>query len=252
VYSIGIDIGSTAAKAAVLEDGHVVKTLVTPTGFNSVDASRRIEEQLAQEGIACEGSYVTATGYGRVSVPFADRVVTEITCHGRGAAFLFERDGTVVDVGGQDTKVIAVVDGKVKKFLMNDKCSAGTGRFLEVMADRMGVTQEELAALAREGEPVTISSMCTVFAESEVTSLVGNGVALPDIAGGVMESVVSKVATMVGQLSSDTYFLTGGLCENAYIVERLAARLGRPVETKPLARYAGALGAALLGAEAAG
>ena len=244
---IGIDIGSTAAKAAVLEGGDIACTLVMPTGFNGVDAAMRLADGLRARGFDpdCEGARVVATGYGRVSVPYAAKTVTEITCHGRGAAFLFGDDGTVIDVGGQDTKVIQLAGGKVRKFVMNDKCAAGTGKFLEVIADRMGVTQEELAALAAAGEPTTISSMCTVFAESEVISLIGKGEPRENIANGVIESVVAKVATLARGLVAGDVFLTGGLCENDYVISRLANNLGCTVTTAPNARFAGAIGAAL-------
>ena len=175
--------------------------------------------------------------------------MTEITCHGLGAAHLFGTDGTVIDVGGQDTKVIQLANGRVTKFAMNDKCAAGTGRFLEVMADRLGIDQVELASLARAGEDVKISSMCTVFAESEVISLVGRGEPRENIAHGIIESVVSRVASLAGQGSHAPYFLTGGLCENDYVVERLGALLGSEVTTCPEARYAGAIGAALKACE---
>lgn len=250
MLAIGIDIGSTAAKAAVVEDGNLVLTLVEPTGFNSVDAANRLAAQLEQAGYKVEDLPVVATGYGRISVPFADKTVTEITCHGRGAAFLFGSDGVVIDIGGQDTKVIQLVGGRVKKFLMNDKCAAGTGKFLEVMADRLGLTQDAMGDLARTGAPVAISSMCTVFAESEVISLIGKGEPRENIANGVIESVVSRVGSLAaGSLGSlaaeDACFLTGGLCENAYVVERLQANVKHQVVTCPQARFAGAIGAAL-------
>ena len=244
---IGIDIGSTAAKAAAIEGDEIVCTAVVPTGFNGVDAAFRLADTLRERGIdvgACDAN-VVATGYGRVSVPYAGKAVTEITCHGRGAAFLFGPDGTVIDVGGQDTKVIQLAGGKVRKFVMNDKCAAGTGKFLEVIADRMGVTQEELAALAAAGSPTQISSMCTVFAESEVISLIGKGEARENIANGVIESVVAKVSSLAAGLLQGDAFLTGGLCENDYVVERLAHHLSCPVVTNRNARYAGAIGAAL-------
>lgn len=244
-YRVGVDIGSTATKVAVFEGDELADTLVTPTGFNSVDAAQRVADQLLGKGYHVEECAVVATGYGRVSVPYAAKTVTEITCHGRGATFLFGGDGTVIDVGGQDTKVIVLSGGRVKKFIMNDKCSAGTGKFLEIMADRMGVTQQQLANLARAGQPTTISSMCTVFAESEVISLVGKGEPLENIANGVIESVVSKVAALSSSLVTGESYLTGGLCENGYIVERLSAQLGHPVKTTPKARFAGAIGAAL-------
>ena len=249
--SIGIDVGSTAAKAAVFENGRLAETLVCPTGFSSVDAAERLAQQLLARGFDPRRLPCVATGYGRVAVPYADRVVTEITCHGKGAGFLFGGGGTVVDVGGQDTKVIALAGGAVRKFVMNDKCSAGTGRFLEIMADRLAVDQDELARLARAGTPTVISSMCTVFAESEVISLVGKGEPRENIANGVIESVVARVAALAAQMPGEAYFLTGGLCDNGYVVERLAARLGKPVETCPEARFAGALGAALCALEQA-
>lgn len=244
---IGIDIGSTAAKAAVLKDGEIVCTIVIPTGFNGVDAAMRLADGLRERGFdPLAGDIpVVATGYGRVSVPYATKTVTEITCHGRGAAFLFGGDGTVIDVGGQDTKVIQLAGGKVRKFVMNDKCAAGTGKFLEVIADRMGVTQEELATLAAAGEPTAISSMCTVFAESEVISLIGKGEPRENIANGVIESVVAKVASLARGLVDGDVFLTGGLCENDYVIGRLAKNLGEKVTTAPNARFAGAIGAAL-------
>ena len=244
---IGIDIGSTAAKAAALEGDELVYTVVVPTGFNGVDAALRLADELRAFGIdptSCDAS-VVATGYGRVSVPYAAKTVTEITCHGRGASYLFGGDGTIVDVGGQDTKVIQLAGGKVKKFVMNDKCAAGTGKFLEVIADRMGVTQAELAALAAAGEPTKISSMCTVFAESEVISLIGKGEPRENIANGVIESVVARVASLAGNLAGEHVFLTGGLCDNDYVVGRLSHHLGVPVTTAPNARFAGAIGAAL-------
>ena len=244
---IGIDIGSTAAKAAAFEGDDLVATVVVPTGFNGVDAAMRLVDELRSQSIdplACDSS-VVATGYGRVSVPYATKTVTEITCHGRGAVYLFGADGTVIDVGGQDTKVIQISGGKVKKFVMNDKCAAGTGKFLEVIADRMGATQEQLAALAAAGEPTKISSMCTVFAESEVISLIGKGEPRENIANGVIESVVARVASLAGGLVQGDVYLTGGLCENDYVIERIAHHLGRPVRTSAQARFAGAIGAAL-------
>ena len=259
MHYVGIDVGSTATKVAVLDGGGALaRTLLCPTGFSSVDAARRVRALLDEAGIDVDTVAVVATGYGRnnipfatgrVAVPYANKVVTEITCHGRGAARLFGRDGVVVDVGGQDTKIIALANGVVKKFVMNDKCSAGTGRFLEIMADRLAVDQDELARLARAGTPTAISSMCTEYAESEVISLVGAGEPRENIANGVIESVVARVAALAAQMPGGAYFLTGGLCDNVYVVERLAARLGKPVDTCPEARFAGALGAALCALE---
>ena len=299
---IGLDIGSTTTKCAVVDDGRVVDTILAPTGFSSVDAAERVARELTARGYRIDttpvvdderartlagktestaraergetdapGSSapiedaarkgqascalgdgaqapfipVVATGYGRIAVPFSAKKVTEITCHGRGAVHLFGPEGTVIDVGGQDTKVIQLQDGKVKKFIMNDKCSAGTGKFLEIMANRMGISQEQLAALAAAGKPTAVSSMCTVFAESEVISLIGRGEPLPNIANGVIESVVGRVCTLANQVPGEHYFLTGGLCENDYIIDQMAKTLGAPVTSCPEARFAGAIGAAL-------
>lgn len=246
MYQVGIDIGSSAAKAVVMNEGEVVRTLLLNTGFNSRKTAEEIYETFNNEGITKENARYVATGYGRISVPYADDVITEITCHGKGAAFLFHEDGTVIDIGGQDTKGISLKKGRVMKFIMNDKCSAGTGKFLEVMTNRLGLTQNELSELARKGNPITISSMCTVFAESEVISLIGKGTPREDIAYGVIESVVTKVVQLISQVPAEQYFLTGGLCEDEYIIERLVKALGAPVSSAPLARYAGAVGAALM------
>ena len=249
MYQVGIDIGSSTAKVAVICDGEIVRTLLMDTGFSSRKVADDIYASLEKEGISKENARYVATGYGRISVPYADDLVTEITCHGKGADHLFHDDGTVIDIGGQDTKGISLKKGRVMKFIMNDKCSAGTGKFLEVMTNRLGLTPEELSALARSGSPITISSMCTVFAESEVISLIGKGTPREDIAFGVIESVVTKVVQLVAQVPGERYYLTGGLCDDAYIVERLSKALGAPVVTTPMARYAGAIGAAILAKE---
>ncbi len=251
---VGIDIGSTATKVAVMgragDDGplELAQTFLIPTGYSSVDAAARALELLQGAGYEREGFTCVATGYGRISVPYADKAVTEITCHGRGAAHLFGPEGLVVDVGGQDTKVMELVGGAVKRFVMNDKCSAGTGRFLEVMADRLGVSQTELAQMARRGEPTVISNMCTVFAESEVISLVGKGEPRDNIARGVFDSVVKRVASLAAQVSvpaGTPRYLTGGLCDNPYFAECLGAAMGVKVLSCPQARFAGAIGAAI-------
>lgn len=249
MYQVGIDIGSSAAKVVVMENNHVIKTLLKDTGFSSRKVAEEIYDVLAAEGISKENAKYVATGYGRIAVPYADSVVTEITCHGKGALYLSNNDGTVIDIGGQDTKAIGIKNGRVLKFIMNDKCSAGTGKFLEIMANRLGLTQDELSEMAKKGNPIKISSMCTVFAESEVISLIGNETPREDIAFGVIESVVTKVAQLVSQIPADTYYLTGGLCENTYIIERLEKALNAPVISHAMARYAGAIGAALLAVE---
>jgi predicted CoA-substrate-specific enzyme activase len=249
LYYTGIDIGSTSAKVIVLDGSNdVICRNVMPTGWSSVDTAEKIRRELAEAGINSECSKFVATGYGRISVPYADKTITEITCHGKGAAFLYEDDTcTVIDIGGQDTKIISIMKGQVIDFIMNDKCSAGTGRFLEIMASTLGVGLSELCNLARSGSGVSISSMCTVFAESEVVSLIGSGHSKEDIAYGIVDSITNKVKSLCGKLSADNtrIYLTGGLCESDYIIESLSDKLGIRVLSNQNGRYAGALGAAL-------
>ncbi|MCR2044192.1 acyl-CoA dehydratase activase [Anaerosalibacter massiliensis] len=247
MYYAGVDIGSTAAKTALFENDKLIDTFVVPTGWSSIETANIIKEKIVSKGIKEEEIEVVATGYGRVSVPYANKTVTEITCHGKGAAYLTGEDCTVVDIGGQDTKVITVEKGMIVDFLMNDKCSAGTGRFLEIMANTLGVDINTLCDLAETGSNITISSMCTVFAESEVISLIGRGEKKEDIAYAVVDSIVSKVASLCNKHSNRTnYYLTGGLCECDYIVRSLSKKLKSPVKTNPMARYAGAIGAGVL------
>lgn len=247
MFYIGIDIGSTAAKVAVFNEDKLVQNFVMPTGWSSVETANIIKEKLILLGIHKENSKVVATGYGRVSVPYADKTITEITCHGKGATYLTSENCTVIDIGGQDTKVITVENGMITNFIMNDKCSAGTGRFLEIMGNTLGMDINSLCDLAEQGKGVTISSMCTVFAESEVISLIGRGEKKEDIAYAIVDSIVSKVSSLCGKHSEGfNYFLTGGLSGNAYILNSLSQKLGKEVSTNELGRYAGAIGAALM------
>ena len=248
MYYTGIDIGSTASKVVVLDDEKMRTHFVLPTGWSSKETAATIADKLTQEGYPINDQMkVVATGYGRVSVEYANKTVTEITCHGKGGCALMGRDCTIVDIGGQDTKVITVENGSPTSFLMNDKCSAGTGKFLEIMANRLGVGMSELFDLAAKGTPLPISSMCTVFAESEVISHIGAGERREDIAAGVVESVVNKVAGLCARhnMKGDV-ILTGGLCECPYLLERLSDKLKTPVCSDSMGRYAGALGAALI------
>ena len=245
MYQVGIEMGSSATKTVVMEGEKILGNWMQPTGYSTLETSQQILEMLKNQGITKDNARFAATGYGRISIPYADEVITEITCHGKGAYYLFHENGTVIDVGGQDTKGIQQKNGRVFKFLMNDKCSAGTGKFLEIMTNRLGVSLDELAELASGGQNITISSMCTVFAESEVISLIGSGTSREDIANGVISSVVTKVSQLVSGVESEQYFLTGGLCGNEYFRSQLEKKLGKTVRTDPLGRYAGAIGAAL-------
>mgnify|MGYP002408413385 CR=1 FL=1 len=247
---VGIDIGSTASKVVVR--GEHEMRFVLPTGWSSKETCGLIKERLAENGVdvLADGTKVVATGYGRVAVDFADHVITEITCHARGGRELSGGDCAIIDVGGQDTKVILVENRVVQDFLMNDKCSAGTGKFLEIMANRLGVTLQELFELAGRGTVLPISSLCTVFAESEVINYIGEGREREDIAAGVVDSVAGKVAQL-GQKKRlpAKVILTGGLSHSEYFTKILSKKIGQTVEPTADGRYAGALGAALLAEE---
>ena len=248
-YFVGIDIGSTASKTVVLDGEKVVDAFTLPTGWNGRETAGAIYRVLEEKGYAAD-MRCAATGYGRVCVDYADKVVTEITCHGKGGWALFQKKCLIIDVGGQDTKIIQIEDGQVKDFLMNDKCAAGTGRFIEVMATRLGTDLKEMYELADKGTPVSISSMCTVFAESEVIGHIGSGKAREDIAAGVIDSVAARVANLLVRYGvQEEIVLTGGLCDSPYFLKILSQKVGREVKTHPFGRYAGALGAALTAAK---
>lgn len=251
MYYIGIDIGSTASKVAVL--GEREDFFVLPTGWSSKEAVGTIRRKLEKEHINVadrDRVKTVSTGYGRAAVVFAGKNITEITCHARGGFEMAGGDCTIIDVGGQDTKVIRVENGVVTDFLMNDKCSAGTGKFIEIMANRLEVSIDELFELARKGESLPISSLCTVFAESEIISYIGEGRKREDIAAGIVDSVAGKVVTMTArQKVAEKVVLTGGLSHNSVFTQLLSEKLGKPVTGYKNGRYAGALGAALLARE---
>lgn len=245
---IGIDIGSTCSKTTVLgESAGILLQFVQPTGWSSVDTAEAIRRKLLSSGIDAAQMPCVATGYGREAVPYADKTVTEITCHAKGACEIFKcRDMTVIDIGGQDTKIVSIEGGMVKDFVMNDKCSAGTGRFLEVMGNTLAVSLFELCELAAKGSNTSISSMCTVFAESEVISLIGRGEKKENIAFAVVDSIVKKVASQACRISGGAVIsLTGGLCDSVYIRNALSKQLQREVISNEMGRYAGSIGAAL-------
>ena len=249
--NIGIDVGSTCTKVVALDENkELLFHKVVPTGWNCLETVKTVLQDMEhQSGICYTQSKIVATGYGRISIPFANKAVTEISCHGRGACWLFEGDDfVVIDIGGQDTKIIEIKMGQVQNFLMNDKCAAGTGRFLDIMAGTLGVSLDALCKMAKNSRShISISSMCTVFAESEVVSLIGKGTSKEDIAYGIIDSIAAKVRGQMGKIRfvGKDIFLTGGLCEIPYICEILAEKIGSSVKSVPLARYAGAIGAAL-------
>jgi len=246
----GIDIGSITAKAAILRDGELLGTRVIFTGYNAEAAGRRVfEELLAELGLVPPDIVrIVATGYGRRSVSIANMVVTEIMCHAAGARFLDPSVRSLIDIGGQDSKAVVMDEnGRVTNFTMNDKCAAGTGRFLEVMARAMEADLDEFGALSLRAErPAKISSLCTVFAESEVISLIARGETRENIIAGIHEAIASRVSAMANRIGlAAPVMMTGGVARNAGVVQALEKVIGMPVVVSPYAQVTGAIGAAV-------
>lgn len=250
IYTLGIDIGSTASKCVMLADGKeiVAKSLIS-VGAGTSGPQRAISEVLEQAGKSKdEMAFVLATGYGRNSLEeIADAQMSELSCHAKGATFLFPQVHTVVDIGGQDVKILQVENGVMTNFVMNDKCAAGTGRFLDVMARVLEVKVQDLGMLgAQFTKQVEISSTCTVFAESEVISQLSMGTDKRDIINGIHRSVASRVAGLAHRVGiRDQVVMTGGVAQNSGVVKALEEALGHEVHISPLTQYNGALGAAL-------
>jgi (R)-2-hydroxyacyl-CoA dehydratese activating ATPase len=251
MITAGIDIGSITAKAAILRDGNILGSRVMFTGYNAVQAGKSVIEELTNEiGIREEElEAVVATGYGRNSVEFATRAITEITCHGVGAHFLNPDVRFIIDIGGQDSKVIRIDEqGKVVDFAMNDKCAAGTGRFLEVMARALEVDLDGFGEICMQADtPSKISSICTVFAESEVISLISKGETRENIIAGIHESVASRVSALAKRVGVvEPVMMTGGVAKNIGAVRALEGKLETTLQVSEYAQVNGAIGAAIL------
>lgn len=249
-YFAGLDIGSTMTKVVIFSD-RLETSLIGPTGAEHRKLANRVmEEALNQAGLRFEDlTYVVATGYGRINVPFADRQVTEITCHAKGIHSLLPTVKTIVDIGGQDSKGIKIQDGKVNNFVMNDKCAAGTGRFLEVIADSLGIPLGKLGEISLSAlKPAEISSTCTVFAEHEVTNQLANGESVANLIAGVHLSVATRVFSLIRKLKIEPdVAITGGGAKNIGLVKALEEKFGYPILVPPEPLITGALGAALIG-----
>ena len=254
-YVMGVDSGSTSTDAAIMDErGNLVATVILPTGAKATESARRAKaEVLEKAGLREEDMALkVSTGYGRDNIPDMDTAITEITCHAKGAHFLMPEARTIIDIGGQDSKVIHLDErGNVLNFVMNDKCAAGTGRFMEMMARTLEMSLEDFCRTGLEWKhEVKISSMCTVFAESEVVSLVAEDTPTPDIIHGLCESVARKTATLARRVNGEApYLMTGGVANNAGVVQALTNVLGAPVATHEDSQLCGAIGAALLGLE---
>ena len=252
IFTLGIDVGSTASKCIILKDGkEIVGKSLIDVGAGTSGPSRAIEAVLEDAGLKKEDmAFTLATGYGRTSLMdgIADKQMSELSCHAKGAYFLFPKVHTVIDIGGQDVKVLRVEDGVMTNFQMNDKCAAGTGRFLDVMARVLEVEVSDLGRLgAMSKKQVGISSTCTVFAESEVISQLSMGTDKCDIIAGIHRSVAHRVTGLAHRIGVvPDVVMTGGVAQNQGVVDALEAELGVKIYTSPLTQYNGALGAALM------
>jgi predicted CoA-substrate-specific enzyme activase len=251
-FFIGIDLGSIYSKVVLLNDKReIVSTAIALSGVNYEEVTIQCLEKVCREAnIEKEQIQVSiGTGYGRKSIDFTDKSITEISCHAGGVFFLYPSCRTIIDVGGQDSKVINIKeDGSIENFIMNDKCAAGTGRFLEVMAHTLGKKLEEMNQLAFKADnEVTISSVCTVFAESEIISLISQKNSLENISKAIYKSIASKIKSLLSQASSslDHVIFTGGVAQNVFLVAYLEELLHTKIMVPESPQITGALGAAL-------
>jgi predicted CoA-substrate-specific enzyme activase len=251
MFVCGLDIGAATTKAVILNDKKIISYSVLPTGQSVKMATDKVIGEVIKKSrpSISEFDQVVSTGYGRHSVSFADRAVSEIICHAKGANFLLPSVRTVIDIGGQDSKMIALDrEGNVTNFAMNDKCAAGTGRFIEVMAHVLEVSLEDMGKLSLNSQdPSLISSTCTVFAESEVVSLRANGEKRENLIAGIHKGIASRTVTMGRSIGfkKDVAF-TGGVAKNVGVKRELERTIGLQIIVPEEPQIVGALGAALL------
>lgn len=256
-YFLGIDVGSLSCDGALLDyNGNLLSTVVQPTGISGVKAAEKVRSELLSYSriVPEQIGFTVSTGYGRERVNFADKAVTEITCHGRGANFFFSETRAVIDIGGQDSKAIKVdFKGRVVDFIMNDRCAAGTGRFLEVMARALEMDLIEMGPLSLKATGnSSISSICTVFAESEVVSLLAKGTPIDHIVHGLHASVAKRTAGLlyrIKPLPADPITLSGGVVLNPGVVQALEVELGKKLLLPENPQIVGAVGASLIARE---
>ena len=249
MYVLGIDVGSASSKAVVFKDGVFYAGTAVQAGTGTSGPDRVLKDILTSTGLTMNDIKRTiATGYGRFSLDFADKQISEISCHAKGVHYVFPKARTILDIGGQDLKAIAIDNkGTVQNFYMNDKCAAGTGRFLEMMARTMEMDLDQMSeAGLTYKEDITISSMCTVFAESEVVSLIAQNKETDDIVHGLNKAVASKTAALAKRVGGEErYMMTGGVSKNKGLVKTLEEKLGTTLVISDKAQLCGALGAAL-------
>ncbi len=253
-YAAGVDVGSTQTKCVLIdENGKIVARALRETGANITRAGERGFEAVLQAGNISRDDVlcVTGTGYGRFKVEFGDLQITEITCHAKGASVLFPGTSTVIDMGGQDAKGISIANGEVTDFVMNDKCAAGTGRFLSTAADTLGLRLDEIGALSLQARnPVRLSTVCTVFVESDIMSYVAQGKQIEDILGGIHSAIAARTIALVRRVGlKPEYTFTGGVSLNVGMVKMLEEKLGAKLNVCEDSHYMGAIGAAMFALE---
>lgn len=248
-YAAGVDVGSTQTKCAIIDQtGAIVARALVDTGANVARAGERsfaaalASGSLRRDSVVC----VAGTGYGRFKVEFGDLQITEISCHAKGASLLFPATRTVIDMGGQDAKAISVRNGDVCDFVMNDKCAAGTGRFLSAAAETLGLGVGEIGELSlRARNPVRLSTVCTVFVESDIMAYVAQGKKIEDILGGIHSAIAARTVALARRVGLEPeYTFTGGVSLNVGMVEMLEEKLGQRLNVSPDSHYMGAIGAA--------
>ena len=252
---VGCDVGSLTAKAVIMADGRILSAVVIRAKTRPEESAAEVmDKALAEAGLARKDvGYTVGTGYGRKKIPFADELQSEIVCHGKGVQWFLPGVRTVIDVGGQDAKAVRVDEtGRVVRYVYNDKCASGTGRFLEVMAEALGVRLEDMGELSVNARaPVKISNQCVVFAETEVISLVNDGKAIPDIVCGLHRAMAHRVASLVkgiGAIERDVA-MSGGVAKNVGMYSAIEEALGVPLQAAAAdPQLMGAVGAALLAA----
>jgi (R)-2-hydroxyacyl-CoA dehydratese activating ATPase len=255
MITLGIDIGSITSKAALIKDKKISSLKIINTGYNVKKTADNIFEKILKEENINKSDInnIIATGYGRKRVDFAKKKVTEITCHAKGAFYLNKNIRSIIDIGGQDSKVIVIdKNGNVENFAMNDKCAAGTGRFLEVMAKALEVDINDFGKISLQlaDNPEKISNICTVFAESEVISLIAEAKKRENIIAGIHNSVSVRISGMAAQVNlTAPVMMTGGVAKNIGIVKAIEKKLNAHLEVRNEAQFTGAIGAAVIAAK---
>jgi len=248
-YFLGIDSGSTLCKAVVMNTEGILDTYAVKTGWNPyVSARESLEVLKKRNGLSDDEVCIATTGYGREAIDFADYTVTEITCHAYGGVYLMPGIQGIIDIGGQDSKVIQIKNGRPINFLMNDKCAAGTGRFLKMACDTLEIPLESIDEFTHPQEAVSINSMCKVFAESEIIGLLAMQKDRSQIMAGVLQSIARKIQQQAGKIDfikDKPILMTGGLSRSQKLIETIADFIGFEVKTCPQALFAGAIGACI-------